>query len=661
MELTILGELNRAVEPLRALGGTTRVELQEEFGNQPRFSVSPDFENGVREFSHIGDSAMSQLFGLLFIAILLITGCARGPDTLAYSKESEPVEKPKLSGSFPEGRELEEALHELTEIVHGYVREDKTIGAELAIVKNGEVILHEVAGLKDREENTPLEPNTVYNIRSMTKPLTGAIAQILIDEGKLALQDTVSQYLAAFDNEKSKTIAIEHLLTQTSGFPIGNITSFQAFPSLRDQANRAGQDGPIIEPGTQFTYSDIGTDVLAAVLEEVTGTPIDQLIAERLLIPLGMSSTFTYLSPEDDRGQMISSAYVGKEKAWIRYWHPGIGPMYIYPMGSQSFYSTPLDYARFLAMWMNGGLAGGRQVISRQGVKRTLIPIVKADGVPTTFPNHATYYGQMALLYMERDETGQQTLRIIGHSGSDGTIAWAWPELDLIILYFTQSRLGETPFDLERWIYSLLINPDWDPVVPEVLKAYAGRYLGNFSIYAYDEFEVVAQGGSFAVEMPGQPAYALRGPDSNGWFTLDFIQDFAFSFEKNQAGDVVLMKLHQAGAIFELPRLGTDRAADMLLELNELLKGWQKYLGSYYDEQEDVVVKVIMQNNTLALEIPDIGLMELTHPDEEGRWTRKLNPVFAVSVIETADGEVVSHTAHTPQGDFVRFRVNPED
>src|SRR5262249_12096047 len=104
------------------------------------------------------------------------------------------------------------------------VKNGTIIGGGLLIIKNRKTILHEAYGATDRDPKQTMERDTIFNIRSMTKPLTGVAVQMLADEGKLRLDDRVAKYLPGFDNDKSKAITIEQLLRHRSGLPLSIIT-----------------------------------------------------------------------------------------------------------------------------------------------------------------------------------------------------------------------------------------------------------------------------------------------------------------------------------------------------------------------------------------------------------------------------------------------------
>ena len=132
-----------------------------------------------------------------------------------------PANAQEFPKATPESQGISsDVLEKLSGIVEDYVERDMAVGVELAIIKNRHLVFHETFGWRDREEKQPLEQGTIYNIRSMTKPITGAAMQILIDEGEVSLDDHVSDYLSGFDNDKCRDITIEQILTHRSGLPL---------------------------------------------------------------------------------------------------------------------------------------------------------------------------------------------------------------------------------------------------------------------------------------------------------------------------------------------------------------------------------------------------------------------------------------------------------
>jgi CubicO group peptidase (beta-lactamase class C family) len=548
------------------------------------------------------------------------------------------------------------ALQALSEIVSGYVQEDKIVGAELVVLKNRRIVLHDTFGWRDRDDEIPMERNTLFNIRSMTKPVIGTAIQMLIDEGQLSLDDHVAQYIPAFHDGRAGDITVKHLLTHRSGLPLTMVpASFGEFDSVRALADGAGEHGPDIQPGSTFQYSDAGFDVLGALVEVVSGMALEPFVQERILDPLGMADTVALVREDDPRTSRIASLYFGSQGDWSRIWRPQDEPLYPFTMGSQSLYSTALDYARFLALWMDGGRVGDQQLLSSEGVERALRPVSDSKQ-PGAFPGLRLDYGQAWVVYVPEDAPqGQGEMALFGHSGSDGTWAWAWPDRDLIVLYLTQSRGQGTGIALEDAIDRLLIHPDREEVeLPDELKPYLGTYTALTGPLMYKQFEIVVQNGRLAVNLPDQIVVALEDPDEEGLWRLSLDPSVAISFVEDQAGQVTALQVHQAGQVFDVPRGTVPEEPPLDLETVA------KYLGKYErpEEEGSDPVEVLVHNGHLAIKTPEGSVViELYPPDEAGKWTLRLNPTVSISFQEDDEGSVVSFTAHTPDGDFLRPRV----
>lgn len=479
-----------------------------------------------------------------------------GGQALAQETRAFPTASPESQG-VPAA-----AVRKLADEVAGYVKAGTIVGGELLVIKNRKTILHETFGDRDREDKLPMVRDTIFNVRSMTKPLTGVAIQMLVEEGKIRLDDPVAKYLPGFDNEKSRTITIEQLLQHRSGLPLTIITKkIDEFGDLQAQAAAIGEKGPQFKPDQKFWYSDAGSDAAAAVVEKVSGKTIDRFVSERILQPLGMADSFYPSKADDPRKKRIASLYIGAPGKWSRFWKPDGAPMYPFAWGSQTLYSTPADYARFLAMWMDGGKAQGKQVLSKETVKRILTPaslmtMLGGDApYPTGFIGLRPWYGQMSMLYAAGDSPDSTKVVAIGHGGSDGTVALAFPAEDMIVCYFTQSRGQSTTIRLESIIQEALLTHGGPAVkVPDEMKPYLGTFYANFGPYKNTAFGVVFRNGRLALDIPDQLVFELKEPDKNGRRQFAISDKISVSFKKNDAGKVVAMELYQDGITFELPR-----------------------------------------------------------------------------------------------------------
>jgi CubicO group peptidase (beta-lactamase class C family) len=572
---------------------------------------------------------------------------------LVLGRNAAAQESQAFPAATPESVGLTRAsVNALRDEVAEYVKMDTIVGGELLIVKDRKTVLHEAFGDRDREDKKLMERNTIFNIRSMTKPLTGVAMQMLIDEGKVKLDEPAAKYLPGFDNDKSRTITIRQLLEHRSGLPLTVIAlGINQYPNLQKQAQAAGEKGPQFKPDEKFWYSDAGTDAVAAIVEKVSGKLIDEFVQERILQPLGMSDSFYPGKADDVRKQRIASLYIGKPGKWGRFWKAGGQPMYPFAWGSQTLYSTSVDYARFLTLWMDGGKVNGKPLLSAEAMKRILTPasnmsVLGGDAsFPTGFRGLKTFYGQMAVLHGKGETPARAKVEVIGHSGSDGTIAWAFPEKDLIICFFTQSRGQATSIRLETSINRELLQAG-EPIVPVPAewKPYLGTYYANFGQYKNTPFKVLFQDGHLAVDIPDQLVFELNKPDSEGRWAFVISDKISVSFKKDATGKVVSMNVKQGGNSFDLP---VEPLPETKLKKEEV----EKYLGKYEREEDKIMVDVVFKDGKLLATIPSTGIeVELTRSADKKSWTSPNTPGATITFDNEQNGKCMSFSVNAANG-----------
>ncbi len=555
---------------------------------------------------------------------------------MAQTRNPFPLATPESQGLDPA------ALDSLVRIVNGYFVHDEIVGAELLIIKNNHTVRHEAIGWEDREAQLPMQKNSIFNIRSMTKPITGAGIQLLIEAGKLKLDDKVANYLPGFKNEKSKHITIRQLLTHRSGLPLTILFEGKEYASLQEMANTIGEKGPQFDPNRKFWYSDAGTEVLGAITEVVTGQSLAEFRNQYLLQPLGMQQTFTLTSTDTVRRERLASLYVGSVNAWTRHWKSGDKSFYPFAWGSQSLYSTPLDYAAFLTMWLEQGKFQRKQILSEAAVKRTLTPVSRMTTLgsdmpyPAGFPDLCVKYGQLAMIHTNPQAADSTQPVIIGHSGSDGTFAWAWPAQNLMILYFTQSRGQATGLKLEAEIDRFVMHPRTRPKASAPIAEKYQPYLGQYTDRNV-EYTVLVKNGKLAIDIPGQMVFELKDPDAEGLWYFALTNMTALSFEKDATGKVTALRIHQQTPM--------ERKASLPDSMLQGVPGaFQPYPGKYLFAMLNREVTVFFKNSALFVDVPGQGTPELLPPDRRGRWQFKEVELAAVSFQQTDAGQVTGLT-----------------
>jgi CubicO group peptidase (beta-lactamase class C family) len=543
---------------------------------------------------------------------------------------------------------------DLAQQLKEYVDREMVLGAEILVMHQGKVLVHDGYGWRDREDELKMVPDTIFNIRSMTKPLTGAAAQILIDEGKLNLDDPVSKFIPSFSEHGKDELLVKHLMQHRSGLPLTMFeTSVDEFENITQIADAAASSELRFEPGTQFYYSDAGSDVLGAVVAAASGQDLDPFVVERLLQPLAMHHSF--YNPGDDPKLVgaMASLYVGFAETWIPNWKPEGKSMYPFAWGSQSVYSTPKDYAKFLQMWMNGGLVDGKQLLSKAAVTRTLKPKSKMlalgsdKEMPTGFPGMTTSYGQMSVLYLNE----QDDVKVIGHSGSDGTLAYAWPDRELIVCMFTQSRGQSIVFRFEADLHRFLLEPSTNLPAPAELQPMLGLYKPETGPFAGRKIEVLMYNGAIAVDVPGQMLFQLTDADEDGWRKMVFEPRAKVKFEQqgNEPAEALLFLAPGVTEPDRVPRW----SADMEQKTANLDPKYHRYFGVYWDEEGQAEVTFHEHEGKLAVTHPKMPMpLTFTGPSDDGFWAMDLNPAVRIRFEDNEKGEIDRYDVHV-QGQVV--------
>jgi CubicO group peptidase (beta-lactamase class C family) len=404
---------------------------------------------------HLARLRSPVLFPFALVAMVLVPSAAARAQT-----RNEPFPR-----ATPEDVGMSSArLRTAMDSVRSWSRQERILGGTVLVIRHGKLVFHEAAGFSDRERGLPLRTDHVVSMRSMTKPLVGAAALMLMEEGKFRLTDRVSRYLPSFDNDRSREITIFQLLTHTSGIT-GEIYNDQdgtgtPYTSLRQAVDSVGGKGPSLPPGTQYSYSDPGTSTLGAVIAQVSGMPAEDFIRRRILEPLGMTDSRLVLPMDDPLRPRVAATYHREAGRWVRYWdntQPLVVPFF---RASGGLWATSLDYARFMAMMLGHGRFDGAKLLDSASVNLAVQPHTAYVYKPEELKDRDRFYGLHWSVYSDRYHpvAAPFTSGIFEHAGSDGTLAWADPSRDLILIYVTQSRGQNTRNDFLKLIYAAFID-----------------------------------------------------------------------------------------------------------------------------------------------------------------------------------------------------------
>ena len=259
-------------------------------------------------------------------------------------------------------------------------------GVVVAVVDKNGVLYNEAFGKSSTAKNTPMTKDTIFNMASMTKPITSTAIMILVDEGKLKLDDEVAKYLpkwkdpqviskfneadASFETRPAKRqITIRHLLTHTSGIGYGFASPM--LTKIMEKTKKSEMDSPLLfDPGESWAYG-ASTRVLGLVVEAVSGQKIDAYLQARILGPLGMNDT-SYLVPTTKYSRVVAVNARNASGKFEERPMPATLPATV--QGDGGLYGTASDYGLFLRMLLNRGTLNGKRILSEQSAKLMLEP-----------------------------------------------------------------------------------------------------------------------------------------------------------------------------------------------------------------------------------------------------------------------------------------------
>ena len=349
-----------------------------------------------------------------------------------------------------------------------YVDEAKLAGQVYVLMRHGEVVAHEANGMQDIEDGIPMSTDTLFRIASQTKAITSLGIMMLQERGLLDINAPLSRYLPEWKDMQvavanssggytlepaRREITLRHLLTHTGGMSYGNGVAASAWAQasiqgwyfadreepVRDTIARMASLPLDAHPGEQWIYG-YNTDILGAVIEQVSGQDLASFFTTEIFAPLGMNDTHFYL-PANKRGRLATV------------YRPADGGVEAIPetngMQSQGLYdegprqsfsggagllSTASDYAKFLQMTLNGGELNGTRLVSRKTIE-----LMTTDHLGDIAFQPGQGFGLGFSIATD--------LGLRGTLGSEGEYAWGgayhsvyWvdPVEDLLVVYLTQ-------------------------------------------------------------------------------------------------------------------------------------------------------------------------------------------------------------------------------
>jgi CubicO group peptidase (beta-lactamase class C family) len=410
--------------------------------------------------------------------IVVILSAALTMPLIAQAADPLPRAKPEDVGMSSQRLAL------IAKTVNAEIARDQLPGAVLMIARKGKLVYAETFGYRDKAAGAPMQADAVFNIASMTKPMTAVAALQLYEQGRLLMDDPLAKYfpkfasmqVAVMDEKKenivdrvpaARKITVQDLFRHTSGLIYGGrgtTAVHKLYPegSAAPAATMSGQEFldrlsslPLLyQPGTVWDYG-FGLDVLGLIVEQLTEQPLGQYLRENVLEPLGMPDT-GFLVPAEKAGRYARPLPVdpetGKPQSMTALTKP-----WKFECGGGCAVSTASDYLRFALMLMNKGRYGGARVLGRKTVEYMLSSQIGPDVknlVGNADPTRADYGFGLGLAV----RTTPGVVRMMGSvgdfswPGASGTNWWADPREELAVVWMAQSP------GAIRWKYRQMIN-----------------------------------------------------------------------------------------------------------------------------------------------------------------------------------------------------------
>ncbi len=314
-------------------------------------------------------------------------------------------------------------------------------GSSIALVKEGQIIWTNAYGYADQENGIKMTTDTPMRVQSISKPVTAWGIMRLVEQGKIDLDAPVVEYLKSWQfpeaNISAETVSVRQLLSHTAGLPLGDVFTIyspkEARPSLEEKLT---QEAVLMrEPGTTFSYSNTGYNLLELLIEEITGQDFAEYMERQILTPLGMSHSTFLWSEEVDPAVSVGYDLNGRPV-----------PVYVYPeKASGGLFSTAKDIALFAI--------AGMPVFSQQ--------ILSPGSIETMYMAESSEIGIYSLVfdgyglghYMERLPIGKRAVSHGGQGTGIMTHFHAVPETGDAMVILTNSQ--------RSWPFISYILRDW--------------------------------------------------------------------------------------------------------------------------------------------------------------------------------------------------------
>ena len=273
--------------------------------------------------------------------------------------------------------------------LQSFVDSSKVAGAVVLVADREKVLALDAIGFADLSARTPMRQDSIFWIASQSKPITATALMMLVDEGKVKLDDPVEKYLPEFKNQwliveqdkdhtllkkPKQPITVRNILSHTSGMPFKSEVEHPTLDllPLRTGVRSYAMTPLQFEPGSKYQYSNAGINTAGRIIEIVSGVPYEDFLDQRLFRPLGMKDTTFW--PSSEQITRLAKSYrpnqdrTGLEEITVTQLDYPLSDRKRQPMPAGGLFSTAGDLAHFCGMILNGGLYKGKRYLSESAI-----------------------------------------------------------------------------------------------------------------------------------------------------------------------------------------------------------------------------------------------------------------------------------------------------
>ncbi|PTX59021.1 CubicO group peptidase (beta-lactamase class C family) [Kordia periserrulae] len=509
---------------------------------------------------------------------------------------------------------LHYAQNDLTEIdnLMSEQYKENASGATILVAKDGEVVFRKAYGKANLELNVDMKPENVFEIGSITKQFTAVGVLMLLEEGKLSLEDEITKYLPEYPTQDTK-ITIHHLLTHTSG-----IKSYTSMPSLQEYARKDVTPMELIDsfknepmdfkPGEQYLYNNSGYVILGYIIEKITGKSYEEFIQKRIFDKLNMNNSYY-----GSKSTLIENRANGYQQGESGYVNANYLSMTI-PYAAGSLMSTVDD----LFTWNTA--IRNHKLISKESTKKAFTNYTLNNGSPINYG-----YGWQTVQIKD--------VPVIAHGGgifgytSQGVYV---PSENVYVIILTNCNCN-SPSEIAYKVAAIAIGKS-NPKVADAIKLNKEQLQKWVGAYKFEDgttrFITLEDHQLYSQRMDGNTKFKIYPISENQFFFADSFSEFIFSdtpektaIFRNQNGEVT--------GVWSDEKMPAPKKEIQLPE--EIL---QTYIGTY-ELTPNLLVEITLEDGKIFAQPTNQSKAELFAESERDFFLKVVPATITFTVDET--------------------------